>query len=247
VTSGACAGRGQVLFADDDVGFRRPLSVALHRAGFSVSAVGTADEVVERLEQERFDVVLADIGMPGNEQLQLTRRPRSAGAVPLVLITGQPSVATAVTALRRGVVDYVLKPVDPDELFLRLDAAIARARAARALGQAHQTAQQLVALVADAGSVLGEIAPTRAQAAPRQEEKADPLERLTVAELASLSPRERDVVRLLATGNAAAEVAKTLGLSHHTVRNHIKSVFVKLQIRSQLALMSRLMGRPGDG
>lgn len=71
---GAHGGRGQLLFADDDVSFRRPLSVALHRAGFTVTTVSTGQEVVQRLAQDRFDVILADIGMPGNEQLELTNK-----------------------------------------------------------------------------------------------------------------------------------------------------------------------------
>lgn len=239
--------RGRVLLADDDAAVLRPTTLALRKAGFEVDAVATGIEAAKALSSSTYDALVADINMPGNERLELVQLRREGHAlVPVILMTGYPSLETAVGALRHGVIDYITKPIDPEELFLRVDAAVARGRALRALDDTRQRAAALIEAVGTLESVVrltGVAAPSLAADVPSVTHR-DPLERLPTDELARLSPRERDVVRLLAVGHPVQAVAKTLGLSTNTVRNHVKSVFAKLRVRSQVALLGKLAGHP---
>jgi DNA-binding NarL/FixJ family response regulator len=149
-----------------------------------------------------------------------------------------------VGALRRGVVDYMTKPVHPEELVARVDVAVRKGRTLRALHEARERAASLIEAVGALESAMTLIgchgAVERPGAGPAG--ARDPLERLPKEDFERLSPRERDVVRLLAVGNTVQETASVLQLSTNTVRNHIKSVFTKLRVRSQVALLGRLAG-----
>jgi DNA-binding NarL/FixJ family response regulator len=239
--------RGRVLLADDDAAVLRPTSIALRKAGFEVDVVATGNEAAEALSKNTYDALVADINMPGNERLELAQVRREGQAmVPVILMTGYPSLETAVGALRYGVIDYITKPIDPEELFVRVDGAVSRGRALRALDDTRQRAAALIEAVGALESVVrlsGVPDPSQSSDSPSVAHR-DPLERLPAHELSRLSPRERDVVRLLAVGHPVQAVAKTLGLSTNTVRNHVKSVFAKLRVRSQVALLGKLAGHP---
>jgi DNA-binding NarL/FixJ family response regulator len=237
--------RGRVLVADDDPAVLRGTTLVLRAAGFDVDAVETGHAAADALGKTRYDALLADINMPGNAQLELLQLREGRALVPVILITGNPSLETAVGALRHGVVDYVTKPVAPEELLVRVDAAVRKGRALHALDDARQRATALIDAVGaleSAVSLVGlrDPAPRAGGGAPNP--LGDPLERLPRDEFDRLSPRERDVVRLLAVGHPVQEAATALGLSTNTVRNHMKSVFAKLRVRSQVALLGKLAG-----
>jgi DNA-binding CsgD family transcriptional regulator len=102
---------------------------------------------------------------------------------------------------------------------------------------------QAAALVADslgrtatapAALVASPSAPTRGLSAQSG---------VSEAVIACLSPRQREIVRLLAEGHPLPEVAELLDLSPHTVRGHMKTIFAKLGVQSQVALLSLVSGR----
>jgi DNA-binding NarL/FixJ family response regulator len=241
-----CRDRGRVLVADDDPSVLRGTSIVLRTGGFEVDAVGSGHEAAAALSRDRYDALVADINMPGNRELELLRDRGVAGAVPVVLITGEPTLETAVSALRIGVVDYVSKPVHPDTLLSCVSAAVEKGRALRAF---HDARAHASAVLAAADALESAIASAQVPGRLRTSEVAGPpsggpLDRLTPEERARLSPRESDVVRLLAVGHPIQEVASILELSANTVRNHMKSVFTKLGVRSQVALLGKLAGYP---
>ena len=199
--STAQAGRGAVLVAEDQASLRALLVTQLSRAGFTADGAATGADAAVLLAERSFDVLLADINMPGNAELELLSQAQSLGAA-VVLMTGAPSVDTAIGALQGGALDYLKKPIDPELLLQRLDSAVAKSRAAKA----------------SRTSLTG----------------------LPTADLERLSAREREVLSLLAVGMPAKEVAQSLGLSANTVRNHVKSIFVKLRVHSQVELQIRL-------
>jgi DNA-binding NarL/FixJ family response regulator len=237
--------RGRVLLAEPDQAQCEQLTRALERAGFAVDAVNGGKAAAEALQHGDFDVLLAEIHMPGNSHLELVSVIREREILlPIVLMTGQPSVDSAVGALRLGVVDYITTPPELDDLVVRLDTAISKGRAVHALTDAEQRAavfSESVAALERAIAVFSSATPAGPNPSSRPA-RAEPLAQLSADELARLSSREREIARLLALGKAVGSIATTLALSPNTVRNHIKSIFAKLRVHSQLALLSKLAG-----
>lgn len=107
------AGRGRVLVVDDDLILRRSIKRVLEAKGYEVMTAEHGLQATSMLEEHDFDVVLSDIAMPKLDGIQLLRALHSAAIdVPVVLITGEPAVATAVKALEYGAFHYLMKPVD---------------------------------------------------------------------------------------------------------------------------------------
>lgn len=238
--------RGRVLVADDDEAVRRFTSTVLRSAGFEVDLVGTGFEATKALERKTYDACVADIKMPGNEQLELVDGLQNGVIVPMVLITGEPSLDTAVSAFRRGVLDYIVKPFTEEELLQRVIAVVKKGREFRV---AAQTGARIAALVEAATHVVDAVgrgnfdSESRASSARASHVPAVGEGPQLPADLVSrLSPRQHEVVRLLAVGHPIPEVAALLDLSVHTVRGHMKAIFSKLGVQSQVALLSRLAG-----
>jgi putative nucleotidyltransferase with HDIG domain len=106
-----------VLIVDDEDGIRRTIGIFLADAGHEVQTAASALEARACIERHRFDVVLSDIVMPGDDGLQLLEFVRTA--LPLaqvILFTGEPTVETATDALRLGAFDYLAKPVRKNEV-----------------------------------------------------------------------------------------------------------------------------------
>jgi DNA-binding NtrC family response regulator len=109
--------RARVLVADDDADIRELLHDALTQWGYDVIAVGSGPEAVARITRELFDAALVDIWMPGMDGLQLLEEiKRHNAAIDVVMMTGDPMVSTAVQALKSGAYDYLIKPLNLDEL-----------------------------------------------------------------------------------------------------------------------------------
>ncbi len=126
--------RGRVLFADDDRAAREGLAIMLRRYGYECEVVTSAAEAVERLRQREFDALVSDIHMPGNSGLELIESlPQIAAGLPVILLTGRPSVETAARSVRLAVAAYLTKPPDFDELCRLLDQSIANYRGFRAM------------------------------------------------------------------------------------------------------------------
>lgn len=125
---------GRVLFADDDELFRISLGERLRRAGFVCDFATTATEAVEMLRTNSYDVLLSDINMPGNAGLELIQNlPSLVAGLPIVLLTGQPTVETAMRSVQMRVVAYLVKPPDFTELCSTLTAASVEYRNLRIL------------------------------------------------------------------------------------------------------------------
>lgn len=109
--------RGRVLVVEDEDSLRRAYARILENAGFDVREAGNGVEAVRALTQERFQVVLADIALPCMDGVEVLRCMREWDLdVPVILVTGNPSIETAVEALELRALHYLIKPVDPEEL-----------------------------------------------------------------------------------------------------------------------------------
>lgn len=237
--------RGEVLLVERDVNARDEHVASLEREGFSVVARGSFNEAVSALDSRSFDVLVCDAELPGNAQLELLGLLQERRLpLPLVLICARPTLDGAVEALRRGAADYVPLPVDGRGLGSRLDHALAKGRTFRALAEAKRLASAFAVSLVELEEALAASGPVSPPSSGRfpTAPPADPLAQIATAELQRLSPRELEVARLLGLGKAVGEVATSLELSPNTVRNHVKSVFVKLRVHSQVELLSKLAG-----
>src|SRR6266404_3971360 len=116
----------RVLAVDDNSSLLRFLVSAFNASGCAVTAAPTAEEALDRIEADAFDLVVSDIKMPGLSGLDLLRAVKGKQpATPVVLITGNPSVNSAVFGLRHGAYDYLPKPFsirEVQELLARIRA-----------------------------------------------------------------------------------------------------------------------------
>ena len=112
-----------ILVVDDDPVVLRLLEERLKRQNYRVERAGDGYDAERLLRAQAFDVVLTDLMMPGDiggiEVLEIAKEINSNTEV--VLITAHSSVHTAVEAMKKGAADYLEKPINFDELFLRLD------------------------------------------------------------------------------------------------------------------------------
>ena len=118
----------KALVVDDETDFRESMALLVQREGFAVQEAASLAAARERLKNDAFDVVLIDLGLPDGDGLELVRDEEYAGAA-FVVITGNASVDSAVSALREGAADYLTKPVDR----ARLSAVLAHVSRQRAL------------------------------------------------------------------------------------------------------------------
>jgi CheY-like chemotaxis protein len=98
----------------------------LRRLGYTCETAASADEAVDKLRLGAFEALISDIHMPGNTALELVQAAvRTAPGLPVILLTGRPSVETAARSVRLPVTAYLTKPPDFDEMTRVLDQAIA--------------------------------------------------------------------------------------------------------------------------
>ncbi len=121
----------RLLIVDDDECQRRLLQRLLRADGYEVDDAASGAEALAKLRRERVDVVLLDVGLPGDDGFTVCEKIRDALPLPppIVFVTGHADVADRVHGLDVGGRDYIVKPFDPTELRARVRAAI-RARLA---------------------------------------------------------------------------------------------------------------------
>ena len=213
----------RVLLADEEETFRSSVAVLLRREGYQCDVAASSSEVLELLDREQYDLLITDVRLPGNTDFELLRVAAVSGVLPVIVVTAYPSLPTAIEAVRCAVVDYLVKPFDFEELLRAVRRALETRRAARML-------ESLRSVLADGGTIA-QIA--RRAAAPTNGHTAD-----------ALTPREREIVAALSTGQRVGAIAERLGVSEHTVRNHLKAVYRKLDVHSQVELLSRWRTQP---
>ena len=117
--------KGHILIVDDEQETCDLLEMTLVRHGFKVTTSTSAPAALELVATEDFDIVLTDLSMPEMSGLDLCERVLGTRPnMPVVVITGQGSLETAIGAIRVGAYDFITKPVDPKLLFLSVSRAI---------------------------------------------------------------------------------------------------------------------------
>ena len=119
----------RVLIVDDEVDFARALATRLGRRGFDATVATDGAQAAESARLVPPDVVVLDVRMPQESGVTLLKRLKQTHPdVEVILLTGHASVNSGIQGMRLGAFDYLMKPVEIDELCDRLRAAWARRR-----------------------------------------------------------------------------------------------------------------------
>jgi len=117
----------RILIADDEPLYLRTTGQLLRNAGYECVCVADGQQALEKLRTESFDLLLSDLNMPGNLKLELLQQGRAEWPeIPLIVITGVPSLPTAIESIRLGIADYLLKPVKFEDLLASVNRVLAR-------------------------------------------------------------------------------------------------------------------------
>jgi DNA-binding NarL/FixJ family response regulator len=200
-----------VVIADDQTLVRTGFRMILRAAGIPVAAeAATGGEAVAAVLKYRPDVVLMDIRMPDMDGLEATRQILAAPAARdcrIIILTTFDLDHYVYAALTAGASGFLLKDVTPEHLV----AAVRLVRSGDAL-LAPSITRRLVQRFAPQG----------------------PSQPAVHGDLAELTPRELEVLRLLARGLSNAELAAHLTLSEATVKTHVARILAKLQLRDRV-------------
>jgi len=213
----------KVLVVDDHPVFRDGLRRCLEASKELrvLAAVGGGEEMWKAFRAHgRPQIVLMDVEMPGEGGIELTKALHEKyPEVRVVMLTAFSDSERVFAALKAGAVGYLLKNVSPDEI---------RATVVRAAAGEPMLSGEI------AGRVLREFERERTEDRYREQ-------------LADLTAREEEILKLLATGESNREIGKRLFISEQTVKNHVASIFRKLQVndRTKAALLAVKLGLGG--
>src|SRR5918993_1423759 len=218
----------RVVLADDHPLFREGAASLLERSGDAVlvGEAATGEDAVCLADELLPDIVLMDLKMPGMGGTEATRRivgrNPHIGVIVLTMFEDDESVFAALKAGARG---YVLKDADRGML---LEAIRAVARGEALLGP----------------SVAGRVLEQFAQVSPHAPESRPSASSVGPGSFDELTPRELEVLSLIARGLRNREIAGRLVISEKTVGNHVSNIFTKLQVhdRSQAIIRARDAG-----
>jgi DNA-binding NarL/FixJ family response regulator len=187
----AATERPVILVVEDDGPFREHVHVVLEDAGYRVLEAERAEEALRIAHEERPDLVLLDVHLPGTSGYDVCRSLRDElGEIGIIFLSGsRTEMLDRAAGLSMGADDYVLKPFEPEELIARVRAVLRRV-------------------------------------APRSASSAAP-------GAFDLTPRELEVLHLLAEGLDQDEIAERLVISSKTVATHLERILGKLGARSR--------------
>ena len=118
-----------VLVVDDEQDVLHTLESMLQELNFNPIIANTGDKAMDIIEHNNIDVVLSDIYMPETDGFELLRNVRSFNKeIVFLMITGKPTIETAVQSIREGAYDYITKPFDMEDLRIKINRCIEKKR-----------------------------------------------------------------------------------------------------------------------
>lgn len=198
----------RVLILDDHTLFREGLTGLLEHRGIQVIAsIGDGNEGIEAAKALEPDVILLDMRMPELDGIGVLRRLRQGGlSMPVSILTTSCNERDLVEALRAGAQGYLLKDMEPDELVVAL-----------------------LDIVKGKTVVAPTLTPVLAKVV-----QGDAVDAPDAKPINSLTPRETEILGLLAEGLSNKLIARELGISDGTVKLHVKAILRKLEVHSRV-------------
>ena len=200
-----------VTVIDDHTLFREGLQGLLERHGIQVlDSVGDAKSGYAAISQRRPDVILLDLRLPQANGLDILRKLKEdTECPPVVILTMSDEAQDVVEALRSGASGYLLKDMEPDTLVMALRS-----------------------IVEGETVVAPSLTPTLARVVQGHEPEPSAKEE---SPFGSLTPRESEILMLLAEGMSNRSIGNSLGISEGTVKLHVKAILRKLEVTSRVA------------
>ncbi len=201
---------------------------ALETAGYTCEHTVSPDSGMARLRDpdKAYDLVIWDTELQARELDEAFDKGRYRARMPTLLLLERLYPWVAAQGRRPGSLDYLIKPATPDDVAAAADQNVRLVKAKRYVEYMRQQALELADLLGKTVDLLG---PTGYGFDNKEESQRMPL-----------SDREEEIARWLAKGHRVTQIAKMLQISPHTVRNHFKSIFRKMQVHSQVELLARL-------
>lgn len=139
---------GRILVVDDDEDSRRLLTHLLERRGYNVQLADGGASALHTMGQSTIDVVLLDVMMPVMDGFavcrEMKKNPETAN-LPVILLTARDDMETRAAGMNLGVSEFLAKPVNKEELFMRVQTQVEASHRARQLDEAQQRADDIVA------------------------------------------------------------------------------------------------------
>lgn len=200
----------RVIIIDDHALFRVGLQGLLEQRGIEViAAVAEGAEGLALAQEMNPDIILLDLRMPDMSGLEVLQEVREREIrIPVVMLTTSNEEQDLVEALRNGAQGYLLKDMEPDELVSALR-DIERGKNVVAQGLTDVLARMV-----------------QGEPSDDEEHKQSPFSELT--------PREMEILCLLADGQSNKVIARNLGISDGTVKLHVKAILRKLEVHSRV-------------
>ena len=198
----------KVIIIDDHTLFREGLQRLLVRHEIDVvSSVNNGQEGLISIEDMDPDIILLDLRMPDMSGIEVLKNIRQIKkTLPVVMLTTSDDEKDLIEALRNGASGYLLKDMEPDDLVVALKDVLK-------------------------GETI--VAPNLVQILAKFHQGDDT--EINISNLiATLTPRENEILELLAEGQSNKLIAKNLGISDGTVKLHVKSILRKLEIHSRV-------------
>lgn len=121
----------KILVVEDDKELNRTVCSFLNHSGYVATGCLNADDAFDAMYENVFDLIVSDVMMPGTDGFEFAKEVRNLNAdIPILFMTARDDIASKQRGFRIGVDDYMVKPIDLDELFLRIGALLRRAKIA---------------------------------------------------------------------------------------------------------------------
>ena len=151
---------GTVLLADDEDLFRHSSAELLRNDGFACDCAENSRQAIELLGKNRYDVLIADICMEGNHDLALVRDSgRIVPGLPVILVTGHPSLETAIPSIELAVMAYLRKPVNYSEIRAQVRLATEQSTLHRAMSEIQQRLRRCGGVFRASGPIVTALGP----------------------------------------------------------------------------------------